>query len=423
MPERYRAPRGTLDVLPEDQPYWDLVRHAAERLCAAFGYARIETPVFEDAALFTRGVGEVTDIIQKEMYVFQDRGGLELALRPEGTAPVCRAYLQHGMHVLPQPVRLWYWTPIFRYDRPQAGRYRQHTQFGAEAIGEGDAAVDAEVIELLWRLYEDLGLSGLTLHLNSIGDGRCRPGYLQALRDYYRDKLKLVCNDCEGRYERNPLRLLDCKQERCQPVIAGAPPFTDYLCEDCAHHFRRLRSHLEDVGIPSVVNPRLVRGLDYYTRTVFEVQPPEEGAQSSVGGGGRYDGLIQELGGPPTAGTGFGCGVERVVLNLKRQEASTGPAPRPRVYVAFQLPEARAQAFRLASELRRQGVPAQAAAGGRSLKAQMRQADALGAEYAAIIGRSELRDGAVALRRLSDGTQEAVPLAEVAERLGAANLS
>ncbi len=420
MPPQYRAPRGTLDVLPQEQPYWDFVWQTANRLCAAFGYARLETPVFEQAALFTRGVGEATDIVQKEMYVFQDRGGQELALRPEGTAPVCRAYLQHGMHVLPQPIRLWYWSPIFRYDRPQAGRYRQHTQFGIEAIGEADASVDAEVIELLWRLYEELGLAGLTLHLNSIGDPNCRPAYLDVLRDYYRDKLKLVCNDCEGRYERNPLRLLDCKQERCQPVIAGAPPFTDYLCDDCAAHFQALRSYLEEVGIPYQLNPRLVRGLDYYTRTVFEVQPPDEGAQSSIGGGGRYDGLIEQLGGRPTPGIGFGCGVERVIINLKRQSASGGPPPesqRLQVYVAVQTAAARSIAFKLASDLRRKGVAALVASGERSLKAQMRQADALGAAYVAIIGERELRDGVVALRRLADGTQETVALSEVAERV------
>ena len=417
MPTRYRSPRGTQDILPADEPYWNLVRRAAERLCDAFGYGRIETPVFEDASLFTRGVGEVTDIVQKEMYVFQDRGGQELALRPEGTAPVCRAYLQHGMHVLPQPVRLWYWTPTFRYDRPQAGRYRQHTQFGAEAIGEADASVDAEIIELLWRLYDEIGLEGLTLHLNSIGDRTCRPAYLEVLRDYYRDKLKQVCNECEGRFERNPLRLLDCKQERCQPVIAGAPPIADYLCDECAAHFQQLRAYLDDLGIAYAINPRLVRGLDYYTRTVFEFQPRDEGAQSTVGGGGRYDDLIEELGGPPTPGIGFATGIERIVLNLKRQEVAAGPPARPRVFVAFQTPAARMQAFRLASDLRRAGVPALTASGERSLKAQMRQADALGAEYAAIIGPRELADATVTLRRLADGTQETVALAQVAGRI------
>jgi histidyl-tRNA synthetase len=418
MTKQYKAPRGTLDILPQDQPYWDRVYQASARVCALFGYQRIETPVFEEASLFTRGVGEVTDIIQKEMYVFQDRGGQDLALRPEGTAPVCRAYLEHGMHNLPQPVRLWYWCPIFRYDRPQAGRYRQHTQLGCEAIGEADAAVDAEVIELLFRLYEELGLQGLTLHLNSIGDGDCRPAYLQALCAYYADKLKQVCNDCEGRYERNPLRLLDCKQERCQPVIAGAPPFTEHLCDACAEHFSRLRSYLEETGIAYVINPRLVRGLDYYTRTVFEFQPRDEGAQSTVGGGGRYDALIEQLGGRPTPGIGWATGIERIVLNLKRQALPVDEPQRPRVFVAFQMAEARSAAFRLASGLRRAGIAAVVAAGERSLKAQMRHADALGAEYAAVIGQRELAAGAVALRRLSDGHQEAVPLADVAGRVG-----
>ena len=418
MAPAYQAPRGTQDMLPEEQPYWDYVRETATHLCRTFGYSRIDTPVFEEAALFVHGVGEVTDIVQKEMYVFQDRGSQELALRPEGTAPVCRAYLQHGMHVLPQPVRLWYWCPIFRYDRPQAGRNRQHTQFGAEAIGEADASVDAEVIELLWRLYEELGLRGLTLHLNSIGDPQCRPAYLQAVRDHYRDKLHQLCNDCQGRYERNPLRLLDCKQERCQPVIAGAPPFSDYLCQDCADHFSRLRSYLNDLAIPYLLNPRLVRGLDYYTRTVFEIQPQDEGAQSTVGGGGRYDGLIQELGGKPTPGIGFATGIERIIINLKRQEIAVPDWQRPQVYVAFQVAAARGQAFRLASELRRQGIAAVVAVGQRSLKAQMRQADALGAAYAAIIGQRELKDGTVAVRRLADGQQETVPLAALPNLVG-----
>lgn len=415
--QRYQAPRGTQDILPEEQVYWDLVRHTAARICEAFGYGRIQTPVFEDASLFARGVGEVTDIVQKEMYVFQDRSGQELALRPEGTAPVCRAYLEHGMHNLPQPVRLWYWTPIFRYDRPQAGRYRQHHQFGIEAIGDGDPAVDAETIEVLWRLCEELGLSGLTLHLNSIGDGNCRPAYLEVLRRYYADQLSHVCDDCRSRYDRNPLRLLDCKQETCQPVIAGAPPITDYLCPDCAGHFQELRVFLDAAGIPFVLNPRLVRGLDYYTRTVFEVHPPKEGGQSSIGGGGRYDGLIEQLGGPPTPGIGFGSGIERIIINLKRQQVAVPPPARPQVYVAYQTPAARTQAYKLASDLRREGVSAVTASGQRSLKAQMRHADAIGAAYAAIIGERELQQGAVTLRRLADGRQETLATEQARESL------
>jgi histidyl-tRNA synthetase len=322
------------------------------------------------------------------------------------------------MHALPQPVRVWYWTPIFRYDRPQAGRYRQHTQFGIEAIGDADASVDAETIEVLWRLYEQLGLRGLTLDVNSIGDPNCRPAYLDILRDYYRDKLKLVCNDCEGRFERNPLRLLDCKQDGCRAISADAPPFADHLCEDCAEHFSRLRAYLDAVRIPYTVNPQLVRGLDYYTRTVFEVLPPEEGSQSSIGGGGRYDGLIEQLGGSPTPGVGFGCGIERTIINLKRQQVRLPDTRDLQVYVACQAPAARAQAFRLASDLRRGGIPAIAAGGSRSLKAQMRQANALHAAFAAIIGERELKDGAVTLRRLSDGSQETVPVADVPAHVG-----
>jgi histidyl-tRNA synthetase len=306
-------------------------------------------------------------------------------------------------------VRLWYLAPNFRYDRPQAGRYREHHQFGAEAIGEADAGVDAEIVELLWRLYEDLGLTGLTLNLNSIGDPNCRPAYLEVLRDYYRDKLHHVCGDCQQRFERNPLRLLDCKVQGCQPVIEKAPAMTDYLCDDCAKHFADLKAYLEAVGIPYLLNPRLVRGLDYYTRTVFEVQPKEEGGQSSIGGGGRYDGLIEQLGGRPTPGIGFGTGIERIILNLKRQEIAA-PQPDPvQVLVAYTTPAARVEAFRLASDLRR--------AGKRSLKAQMRHAGGIGARYAAIIGERELADGMVTLKRLDTGDQELVAMGNVAARV------
>ncbi len=413
MSPLYRAPRGTVDVLPQEQPYWEHVYQTAIRLCQLYGYPRIETPIFEEASLFVRGVGQTTDIVQKEMYVFQDRGGEMMALRPEGTANVCRAYIQHGMHNLPQPVRLYYWGPAFRYDRPQAGRQRQFTHFGYEAIGEDDPALDAEVIELAWRLYQELGITHLTLHLNSIGDRNCRPTYLAALKAYYKDKLDRVCPDCRARFEKNPLRLLDCKVKGCQPVIAGAPPFTDYLCEACARHFQMLRSYLEALAIPYSLNPRLVRGLDYYTRTVFEIQPPEEGAQNTVGAGGRYDGLIEELGGRPTPAIGFATGIERIIANLKRAKV-TIPAPaRPAVFVVYQTAAARSAAVKLASELRRSGIAAVMAVGERSLKAQMRQADAAGVLYAAILGKEELATGTVILRRMEDGHQERVATKDV----------
>ncbi|HEY5625497.1 MAG TPA: histidine--tRNA ligase [Dehalococcoidia bacterium] len=414
-----QAPRGTQDILPEAQPWWDYVRDTAERLCDEFRYAQIDTPTFEDVALFNRTVGDTTDIVQKEMYVFEDRGAQELALRPEGTAPVCRAYIEHGMHNQPQPVRLFYITPIFRYDRPQAGRYRQHHQFGIEAIGDASAAVDAETIEMLWRLYEDLGLSGLTLNLNSIGDAECRPRYLEALRAYYADKLTRVCRDCQARVERNPLRLLDCKSTQCQDVIAGAPAFTDYLCETCGEHFAQVIGYVESLRIPHVVNPRLVRGLDYYTRTVYEVQPVEEGGQSTVGGGGRYDGLIEQIGGNPTPGVGFATGIERIILNMKRQDVSLPDASRPDVFVVCASAAARVFAFKLASDLRRASLSAVVGDSDRSLKAQMRHAGSLDAVYAAIIGARELESGSVTLKRLADGSQETVAAADVASRVQA----
>jgi len=417
MAPLYKAPRGTADVLPAEQPYWDYVCQTANRLCQLFGYSRIETPIFEEASLFVRGVGQATDIVQKEMYVFEDRSGQTMALRPEGTASVCRAYLQHGMHNLPQPVRLYYWGPSLRYDRPQAGRQRQFTQFGYEAIGEGDPALDAETIELAWRLYQELGLTDLTLQLNSIGCPACRPRYLDALKAHYQDKLKLVCADCRSRFQKNPLRLLDCKVEGCQPVIAAAPPFTDYLCQECALHFQELRSYLEALAIPYTLNPRLVRGLDYYTRTVFEIQPPEQGAQNTIGAGGRYDGLIEELGGRPTPGIGYATGIERIIANLKRAKVTPPPPARPAVFVVYQTAAARSAAASLASELRRSGVAAVMAVGQRSLKAQMRQADAVGVLYVAILGEEELATGTVLLRRMADGQQERLAMRDAREAI------
>jgi histidyl-tRNA synthetase len=413
----FSVPRGTSDVLPAEQPYWRQAIDASERLCRLFGYARIDTPVFEQADLFERGAGGGSDVVRKEMYVFEDRSGERLALKPEGTASICRAYLQHGMGNLPQPVRLYYLSPTFRYERPQAGRRRQHTQFGCEAIGDADAAIDAEVIELLWRLCAGLGLGDLVLLLNSIGDRTCRSLYLEALRAHYQPHLRAVCRDCRDRYARNPLRLLDCKQASCQPVIATAPSIIDYLCDDCRRHFDDLRRYLDALDIPYDLTPHLVRGLDYYTRTVFEVQPRGGGAQSTIGAGGRYDALIEELGGKPTPATGFATGIERIVLNMKQQKASVPPAATPLVYVAHQGTETRVEAFKLASLLRREGVSSVVATGERSLKSQMRQANALGAAWAAILGKRELAAGSVQLRNMADASQRELAQTEAVDFL------
>ncbi len=415
---RFQAPRGTNDVLPEDEAHWRFLRDVGERVCHRAGYRRIETPMFEDARLFLKGTGESTDIARKEMYEFEDRGGERLALRPEGTPNVARAYLESGMQAWPQPVRLFYISPVFRYDRPQAGRYRQHTQLGVEAIGDGAPLVDAEVIDLLDSFYGGLGISGLTLQLNTIGDEQCRPAYIRELRSYYEDKLDDVCADCRARYEKNPLRLLDCKEERCQPIIANAPVMTERLCEPCAQHFAELRSYLEALGIKYELNDRLVRGLDYYTRTVFEFQPEDERGQSTVGAGGRYDGLIELLGGKPTPGVGFGTGLERIIINLKREDITIPPIEAPRVYIAHTSEAARIAALRLSRRLHQRDIGAVLGGAERSLKAQLRHAGGLGVRYAAIVGDQELARGEVTLKDMRDGEQRSVVDDEVAAAVG-----
>ncbi len=413
----YQAPRGTADILPEEQAYWHYVGQKAADTCRLYGYQRIDSPTFEDTGLFLRGVGPGTDIVEKEMYTFTDKGGNQVTLRPEGTAPVCRAYLEHGLHNLPQPVKLYYLASIFRYERPQAGRLREHHQFGCEAIGDDDPALDAEVIALAWHFFHSLQLSHLSLQLNSIGCKRCRPGYLTVLTEYYANYAAELCPDCRSRLARNPLRLLDCKNPSCQERANNAPRSVDHLCGQCSTHFRKLREYLELLEIPFVVNHRLVRGLDYYTRTVFEIQPEAGGAQSTLGGGGRYDDLIEELGGKPTPAIGFAAGIERIVLNLKKQGIAVPPLPMPQVFIAYLGDDARREAIKLAAQLRQAGIGAIMATGSRSLKAQLRQANARGTRYAVIIGEEEVRAGSVVLRDMVSARQKTVPVAQLPELL------
>ena len=412
----YQAARGTTDILPEEQPYWRYVEKAIADITRIYGYKRIDTPIFEDTSLFQRSAGEYTDIVQKEMYTFDDRGGNSLTLKPEGTPAVCRAYIQHGMHNLPQPVKLYYISPIFRYDRPQAGRYRQHYQFGCEAIGDDDPAIDAEVIDIAWRFYKSLGLSDISLQLNSIGCKECRPEYLNILKDYYNKHTSNLCADCKTRLEKNPLRLLDCKQASCQSIAQNAPHSIDGLCPACAIHFKQLHKYLGLLGIPFSINHRLVRGLDYYTRTVFEIQPEDEGGQSTIGGGGRFDGLIEELGGKPTPAAGFAAGIERIILNLKKQNITIPIPPVLEVFIAYLGEKARDEAIKLTASLRKEGISVISATGGKSLKAQLRQANTLGARYAVIIGEEEVKAGTVTLRDMADARQETVALSELARR-------
>lgn len=413
----YRAPRGTSDVLPNEQPYWRYIEQKVVNICQLYGYERIDVPAFEDTGLFSRSIGEETDIVQKEMYTFEDRGGNKITLRPEGTAPVCRAYLEHGMHNLPQPVKLYYIGSIFRYERPQAGRYRQHYQFGYEAIGDDDPTLDAEVIDMAWQFFSSLNLRRLSLVLNSIGCKQCRPGYLAALKNYYANYINGLCSDCKTRFNQNPLRLLDCKKPVCQQIADSAPRSTDYLCPQCDDHFNRLKRYLGLLEIPFEINHRLVRGLDYYTRTVFEVQPEAEGAQSTLGGGGRYDDLIEELGGRPTPAIGFAAGIERIILNLKQQGISVPTLPRPQVFLAYIGDEAKEEAIKLAARLRKDGIGVIEAVGNKSLKAQLRQANNLGASYAVIIGDEEVKNGTVILRDMTTSDQKTTPATKLQELL------
>jgi len=413
----YQAPRGTSDILPQERAYWRFIEQKVAEMASLYGYERLDAPAFEDTKLFSRSVGEDTDIVNKEMYTFEDRGGSSLTLRPEGTAPVCRAYLEHGLHNQPQPVKLYYIASIFRYERPQAGRFRQHYQFGYEAIGDGDPALDGEVIDLAWRFFASVNLRKLTLQLNSIGCKKCRPSYVASLKSYYADHTKELCPECKTRLKRNPLRLLDCKQPSCQQLADSAPKSVDYLCPECAEHFKQLKRYLKLLRLPFAVNHHLVRGLDYYTRTVFEIQPEDGGAQSTLAGGGRYDDLIEELGGKPTPAIGFAAGMERIILNLKKQKVAIPPLPKPRVFIAYLGDEAKDTATRLASSLRGLGVGVIEALGDKSLKAQLRQSNSLDVRYSVIIGEEEVKNNTVILRDMTSAEQKSVAINELPKLL------
>ncbi len=413
---KFTKPTGTQDILPEDQAYWTYVLNHVTRLAQLYGFERLDPPIIEHTELFARGVGDATDIVEKEMYTFKDKGGESLTLRPEFTAGVVRAYIENGMQVLPQPVKLYSIGPLFRYERPQAGRFRQFNQFNAEIFGTADPLADLEIMLLAWDIYAGLGFESLSFQLNSTGCPACRPTYVEALKAHYRAHETQICEDCRRRLDKNPLRVLDCKQETCQPVIASAPKISDYLCEDCRTHFSTLRRYLDHLGRPYTINHRLVRGLDYYTNTVFEVWAEGIGAQAAVCGGGRYNGLMALLGGPPQPGVGFAVGLERTVLLLKAQGVKVPPLPTPPVFIASLGDAARLEALRLLVAVRRAGIGAQMATGG-SLKAQVRQADKRGARFLLIVGEDELVRGEVTLRDLQQSTQETWPLSTVLDEL------
>jgi len=414
----YVAPRGTMDILPEDQPYWRHLREQVHQVAALFDYRPVDVPIFEETSLYVRSVGEGTDIVDKEMYSFTDKGGREITLRPEFTAGIVRAYLQHGMKTLPQPVKLFTIGPIFRYERVQAGRYRQHTQINIECIGELDPAVDLEVMSVAWHLFSSVGFRDLSFQLNSTGCPRCRPGYLRALVDHYRPHESEICDDCKRRLTRNPLRLLDCKAAGCQPIVVAAPHIEGYLCPECQEHFARLRRYLDALARPYTLNHRLVRGLDYYTKTVFEVWAQGIGAQNAVCGGGRYDGLAEALGGEHTPGIGFGSGMERLILAMKEQGIQVPGLPSPQVALVYHGQNAKMRALQLLTTLREAGIRATISFGDRSLKAQLRNASRGQVPYALVLGEDELASGQVLLQSMvGDMPQQAVSQADIVAAL------
>lgn len=414
----FKKPRGTQDILPADQAYWNYVRKTARTVAAEFGYGQIETPLFESTDLFQRGVGDETDIVQKEMYSFEDLGGDSLTLRPEGTASVCRAYIENGMQNLPQPVRQYYLSPMFRYERPQAGRFRQHNQFGVETIGDAAASVDAEVIELGFRYIRQLGISDFTLRLNSLADPRERKPYLAKLHEYFSRYSNELPKVDLARLERAPLRLLDSKDRTTRKIGEDAPRSIDHLGPESQAHWDELIGLFD--GLKEIypefryqVDHRLVRGLDYYNRTVFEFEPKDAGGQGTLLAGGRYDPLIEILGGPATPGIGFGSGIERIVLELKAQEIAVPPTDQLDA-VIVSVGAARSAASRLATELRSMQV-ATVLAPARSFKAQMRYANQVGAAHVVILGERELESGRAAVKPMQgDSPQVEVALEEVA---------
>ncbi len=409
----YNIPKGTKDVLPGQSYKWQYIERAARSVARTFNLQEIRTPTFEYTELFRRGVGETTDVVGKEMYTFEDKGGRSVTLKPEGTAGAVRLFVENGLSSQPLPMKAFYITPAFRYERPQSGRLREFHQFGIEIFGSAEPEADAEVIFAASSFIKKLKLKNIKLEINSIGCKTCRAAYNRALKEYFEPRLWEMCDTCRTRFDSNPLRILDCKEEGCKKITAGAPNITDYLCPDCGAHFKKVRELLDLEGVEYAVNPRIVRGLDYYTRTVFEFVSSGIGAQGTVCGGGRYDGLVKELGGPDTPAIGFGAGIERLLM-LMENTPSVFPKPgAPKIYLASMDDDSRREAFKILCRLRKAGINAEADLMGRSLKSQMKYADKLGAVYVAVIGRDELETQCANVKKMSDGSAEKVYLSEL----------
>lgn len=407
------APKGTKDMLPEQAYKWHYVEGKFADICRKYGFKEIRTPMFEHTEVFQRGIGDTTDVVQKEMYTFNDHAGRSITLKPEGTSGAVRAFIEHKQYAEVQPTKYYYDTDCFRYEKPQSGRLRHFHQFGIEVFGTSNMLADAEVICLANDFLTELGVKEIELRINSVGCPECRTKYRQALKDYIRPRYDELCSTCKDRYERNPMRILDCKSEICQEIVKDAPRMLDYLCDDCRNAFEELKTNLTSMGIEYTIDPNIVRGLDYYTKTAFEFVTTKIGAQGTVCGGGRYDHLIEELGGPPIPGVGFGLGIERLLLLMEANDAYFPKDEGVEVFIAVMGERAKAFGLKLCREMRQKGIVAEMDTLARNIKGQFKYADRLNAKYTLVIGDNELDKGVVSLKDMAASSQKEVAIADI----------
>jgi len=416
---KFQSPTGMHDILPPEQKYFQKIYEVSENIANFYQFQKIETPILEETELFSKGIGFSTDIVGKQMFSLRTKGGDYLTLRPEGTVPVVRAYIEHGMFNLPQPVKLWYFGPNFRYEKPQAGRYRQFWQFGFEVFGEESPVIDAQIIQIFYNILRELKLKNLIIDINSIGDNQCRPYYKKLLVSYFRSRESSLCADCRRRLRENPLRILDCKEEKCQRIISQAPQMIDHLCENCHSHFKEVLEFLDEIELPYHLNPYLVRGLDYYTKTVFEIyEESEEGrAQGALTGGGRYDALVKLLGGKDTSAVGASTGIERIIAAMKTKAIRLPQEPRPKIYLAQLGTLAKRKSLKLLEDFRAAKIQVSESFGRDSLKAQLARADKIEVKYTLILGQKEALEGTIIIRDMETGRQETIKTEKVIKEI------
>ena len=416
---KFQSPTGMHDILAEDQKYFQKIYDVVKEIASFYNFQKIETPILEEIELFSRGIGLSTDIVQKEMFSFKTKGGDVLTLRPEGTASIVRAYIEKGMQNLPQPVKLWYWGPFFRYEKPQLGRYRQFWQFGLEVLGEESPVIDAQIIQIFYNILRELKLKNLIVEVNSIGDNTCRPYYKKLLVSYFRGRIESLCQDCKRRIKENPLRILDCKEEKCQRIVSQGPQMIDELCETCHQHFKEVLEFLDEIELPYHLNPYLVRGLDYYTRTVFEIYDGQERGRAlgALAGGGRYDALIKILGGTDTPACGAAGGIERIISLMKEKAIILKKEKVPQIFLSQLGNLAKRKSLKLIEDFRREGILISESLGRNSLKVQLQIADKIGAKYTLILGQKEALEGTIIIRDMVNGRQETVKFEKLVKEM------